>query len=191
MRLRALDNVTQRLDTPYCLNRPDRRSARRPVQSPRAGLKHVLSRKRPHWNPKAAIASSANGPEHVRSRTGPLHVTATGGRRHISPTFARSLDSLAAPLAVLGEEADTRATRRAIGRRRSRHGRTVHRRREVLLAVSVGTANHGVRERPEHDAHHGEMLEVFVRLEQGLPGVELDEDTANRPEITRVGPPQA
>lgn len=40
-----------------------------------------------------------------------------------------------------------------------------------------------------HDElHHVKMLEITVRLEEGLSGEELDEDAADREHVARVGP---
>jgi hypothetical protein len=39
-----------------------------------------------------------------------------------------------------------------------------------------------------NDLHHDQVLEVAVRLEQGLSSEELDEDTADREHVAREGP---
>lgn len=39
--------------------------------------------------------------------------------------------------------------------------------------------------------HHGQMLEIIVSLEQGIPGKELDQDTPDAPYIAGVGPTKA
>jgi hypothetical protein len=41
------------------------------------------------------------------------------------------------------------------------------------------------------DLHHDEVLEVAVRLEQGLAGEELDKDAADRKHVARVRPTKA
>jgi hypothetical protein len=35
------------------------------------------------------------------------------------------------------------------------------------------------------------MLEVIVRLEERVAGVELDQNTADTPDVAREGPPEA
>lgn len=63
--------------------------------------------------------------------------------------------------------------------------------RKVLLARAIGTSNHGVRDGTQDADHHGEMLEVFMGLEEGSSRVQFDENAANAPEVARVGPAQA
>ena len=41
-----------------------------------------------------------------------------------------------------------------------------------------------------HGFDHSQMLEVIVRLEEGVAGVELDENTADAPDVAGKGPPQ-
>lgn len=39
-----------------------------------------------------------------------------------------------------------------------------------------------------HSFHHGQVLEIVVRLEQGISSEELDKDAAYTPDITRETP---
>ena len=47
------------------------------------------------------------------------------------------------------------------------------------------------RHLPHHDLHHREVLEVPVRLEEGLAGEELNEDASDREHVAREGPSEA
>lgn len=38
--------------------------------------------------------------------------------------------------------------------------------------------------------HHGEMLEIVMSLEKSVTGKELDQDTANTPDVTGIAPAQ-
>lgn len=42
----------------------------------------------------------------------------------------------------------------------------------------------------DHGFHHGKMLEIVVCLEQGIAGVELDQNTADAPNVARKAPTQ-
>lgn len=39
--------------------------------------------------------------------------------------------------------------------------------------------------------HHGQMLEIIVRLEERVAGKELNQDASNAPNVTRVRPPES
>lgn len=39
--------------------------------------------------------------------------------------------------------------------------------------------------------HHSQMLEIIVRLEEGIAGKELDQDTSNAPNVARERPTEA
>lgn len=39
-----------------------------------------------------------------------------------------------------------------------------------------------------HGFHHSQVLEVIVRLEQGVAGEKLDQDAPNAPNVTWVAP---
>lgn len=39
--------------------------------------------------------------------------------------------------------------------------------------------------------HHGQMLSILVRLEQGIPCEQLNQNASNAPDVARVGPIQA
>lgn len=39
--------------------------------------------------------------------------------------------------------------------------------------------------------HHGQMLEIIVGLEEGVAGIELDQDASDTPNVTRVRPAEA
>lgn len=43
----------------------------------------------------------------------------------------------------------------------------------------------------QHHNHHCQMLEIIVCLEQGITRQKLDQDAANGPNITRIGPAHA
>ncbi len=38
--------------------------------------------------------------------------------------------------------------------------------------------------------HHGQMLEIIVRLEEGVSGKELDQDASDAPDVAGIGPPE-
>ena len=38
--------------------------------------------------------------------------------------------------------------------------------------------------------HHGEMLQIIVRLKESITSVELDQDASYAPDVTRVAPPK-
>ena len=42
----------------------------------------------------------------------------------------------------------------------------------------------------DYGFHHGKMLEIVMCLEQGIAGVELDQNTADAPNVTRKAPTQ-
>ncbi|KAG0146101.1 hypothetical protein CROQUDRAFT_93005 [Cronartium quercuum f. sp. fusiforme G11] len=41
---------------------------------------------------------------------------------------------------------------------------------------------------PEHGLHHGEMLRIFVSLEERFTGEEFDKNTTNQPHVARIRP---
>lgn len=43
----------------------------------------------------------------------------------------------------------------------------------------------------DNSLHHGQMLEIIVRLEEGVAGEELNQDASNAPDVTRVRPPES
>lgn len=49
-----------------------------------------------------------------------------------------------------------------------------------------GLVNRGVA----HGLHHCQMLQVIVRLEQGVAGEELDKNAAYAPNVAREAPPK-
>lgn len=63
------------------------------------------------------------------------------------------------------------------------------------VAVASGRLVDGLNEMgiyamTNNGLHHGQMLQVVVRLEQGVAGKELDEDAPNTPDIARKRPPE-
>lgn len=45
-----------------------------------------------------------------------------------------------------------------------------------------------IRHLAKHFFHHRQMFQILVCLEQGFAGIELDQDTSYRPDVTREGP---
>lgn len=71
-------------------------------------------------------------------------------------------------------------------------------RRRVLVKVQLPVIKifclcafgHSVRDIAENALHHGQMLAVLVSLEESDAHVQLEENTANRPNIARLIPAQ-
>ena len=57
---------------------------------------------------------------------------------------------------------------------------------EELGFAARSRATKPVRHLPHDLLHHREVLEVVVGLEEGHPGVELNQDAAQRERITRI-----
>ena len=77
-----------------------------------------------------------------------------------------------------------------------RHVQWVHDSRRSLVAVVVPTRALNLPNQlllnpaTAHALHHRQMLEIVVRLKESITSVELDEDAANAPNVTRIAPPQ-
>lgn len=60
------------------------------------------------------------------------------------------------------------------------------------LLSNLGTRPNDTPIDPSTDnLHHGQVFQIIVRLEQGVPGTELYQDAADRPDIARKAPPHA
>lgn len=59
---------------------------------------------------------------------------------------------------------------------------------KVVGPIGLCFAPKVVRHRAKDGLHHGQVLEIVVRLEERFAGVELDQDASDRPGVARVGP---